>query len=119
MLQPVGSSSFFSLRLNHRSRRCSESLEQFSQRLSACGIALAQSGQNRELVGRHFAALTIGNKLKAHSLAFMQTAEAGALYGANVDEGISAAVIWCDEAKALLGIEPFHGSRSHGKPFLD
>jgi hypothetical protein len=35
-----------------------------------------------------------------------------------VDKGVAPAIIRRDETKALLGIEPFHGSRSHGKPFL-
>ena len=75
------------------------------------------SGQNFEIVGRHLAALPIGNELEANLLALMQIAEAGTLYSADVDEGISAAVIRRNETEALLGIEPFYGSRGHGKPF--
>jgi len=34
-----------------------------------------------------------------------------------MDECISSTVIRCYKSKALLDIEPFYGSRSHGNPF--
>jgi hypothetical protein len=74
-----------------------------------------QLGQSLEVVGRHLAALAVGDELIAHLLTFAQIAESGALYCADVNKSIIAAVIWRDETEALLGIEPLHGSRSHEK----
>jgi hypothetical protein len=37
-----------------------------------------------------------------------------------VDEGIWAAIIWCDKAKAFLAIKPFYCSGSHRVvPFIE
>src|SRR5215475_6586830 len=40
--------------------------------------------------------------------------QACALDSADMDEGVLAAVVRLDEAIALGGVEPLHGSRSHG-----
>src|SRR5215475_15840919 len=40
--------------------------------------------------------------------------QACALDSADMDEGVLAAVVRLDEAIALCGVEPLHGSRSHG-----
>src|SRR4029077_13134514 len=67
---------------------------------------------------RHLAAPAIGNEIEFDLLPFAQHAEAGALDRADVHEGIAAAIIGLDETKTLLAVEPFHGSRRHGRPFL-
>ncbi len=72
-----------------------------------------RSAQKLEIVSRHLAALAVGDELKAHLLTFLQVADASALHSADVDKGVAAAVVRRNEAKALLGIKPFHGSRSH------
>src|SRR5450631_3416851 len=71
-----------------------------------------------EIVSRHLAAPAIGNEIELDLLAFAQHAETGALDRANVHESIAAAIIGLDETKTLLAVEPFHGSRRHGRPFL-
>lgn len=70
-----------------------------------------------EIIRRHFAALAIGHEFKAYSLTFAQLAKTGALDGADMDEGVAAAVIGGDKSKSLLGVEPFHGSNCHWEPF--
>jgi hypothetical protein len=76
-----------------------------------------QLGQSLKVVGRHLAALAVGDELEAYLLTFAQVAEPSPFDSADMDEGIIAAVIRLDEAEALLGVEPFHGSRSHSKLF--
>ena len=71
-----------------------------------------------EIVGRHLAAAAIGNEIELDLLAFAQHAKAGALDRADMHEGIAAAIIGLDETKTLLAVEPLHGSRRHGRPFL-
>src|SRR5689334_25350728 len=70
-----------------------------------------------EIVGRQLAAAVVSDELELDLLPFSQVAEAGALDGTDMDEGILAAVVRLDEAKALGRVEPLHGSR-HGKSFL-
>jgi hypothetical protein len=72
---------------------------------------------NFEVVRRHFAAFAIGYEFEVHLLAFAQITQTGALHGTYVNECIRPTLIWCDEAEALLGIEPFDGAGWHAKPF--
>lgn len=73
----------------------------------------AQSIQNLEAVRRHFATLAVGDEFETHLVTFTQIIVAGAFDRADVNEGVAAAVIRLNEAKTFLGVEPFHGSRSH------
>src|SRR5919108_6204662 len=54
--------------------------------------------------------------LVAHLRALGQRLEAVALDRAVVNEQVLACVIRCDEAVALLVVEPLHGSCSHSVP---
>lgn len=56
-------------------------------------------------------------KLVAELLALVKIANARSLYSGNVNENVVGPVIGLDEAVALLGVEPFHSSGSHRKPF--
>src|SRR5260370_28065912 len=60
----------------------------------------------------------MGNDIELDLLASAQHAEAGAHARADVHESIAAAIIGLDETKTLLAVEPLHGSRRHGRPFL-
>ena len=73
----------------------------------------AQSAQILKMVSGHFSAFTVGYEFIADLLAFAQIADTGAFDGADVNEGVSATSIRSDEAKALLSVEPLHGSRWH------
>jgi hypothetical protein len=81
--------------------------------------AAQMSGQDFELVGRHLAALAVGNELEGNLVSLAQLADACPFDGADMDEGVWAAAIERDEAKAFFGIKPLYGSLSHGNPFLD
>jgi hypothetical protein len=72
-----------------------------------------RSSDNFEVVRRHLAALGIGDELEAHLLTIAQIAYSRALDGADMDKGVIAAIVRCNEPETLLGIEPFHGSRNH------
>jgi hypothetical protein len=64
---------------------------------------LAQrSVQNFQVIGRHLAALMVGNELELEFLSLAQLIDSGAFHCADMDEGILAAIIWGDEAEALL-----------------
>jgi len=67
-----------------------------------------------EVVGRQLAAALVGHEVELDLLTLDQVIEAGALDGADMDEGVLAAVVRLDKAEALGGVEPLHGSRSHG-----
>ena len=77
-----------------------------------------RSGDAFQIFSGHLAALPVGDKVELELLALEQIVEAGALDGADVDEGVGPTVVRGDESKALLRVEPFDGSRSHGNPFL-
>jgi hypothetical protein len=88
------------------------------------GLNLGQSfeGSARDLQVYGLGALTatIRLRVEAHFLVFRETGQARRLYGRDVDEDIGAAIIWLDEAEALVGIEEFY-SASFGHaagPFL-
>lgn len=60
-------------------------------------VPTLQSGQKFQLFGRHLACPAIGNELEAHLLTFPQIGDAGALHGADMDEGVRAAIVRRDE----------------------
>src|SRR4051812_16974592 len=68
-----------------------------------------------QLAGRHLAAALVALELEADLLAFRQRAEARTFDGGDVDEHVLAAAIRLDEAKALGGVEPLHGSNRHSR----
>jgi hypothetical protein len=72
-----------------------------------------------KLFGGHLPALAVRDKLEGHFVALAQLVEAGTFDGADVNEGVLAAVIRRNEAEALFGIKPFYGSLRHGNPFLE
>src|SRR5690242_11054638 len=80
---------------------------------NAPAIAPTPSFHGFEIVRGRLPAPLIGDEIEAQLLALVQLAEAGALDGSDVDEGVLAAVILRDEAEAPLGVEPFDGSRCH------
>lgn len=69
------------------------------------------SVQNFEIVRGHLAALPVRDELEAHLLALVQITEAATLHSADMDKGIFAAVIRCNEAKTLFRVEPLYNSR--------
>jgi hypothetical protein len=81
------------------------------------GVANLRSGVNFEIIRGHLAAFAIGYEFEVHLLAFTQIAQSGAFHGTDVNERIRPTLIGCDEAEALLGIEPFDGAGWHAKPF--
>ena len=66
-----------------------------------------------EVRGGHLARALVRHEVELDLLAFRQVAHAGALDGADVDEGVLAAVVGLDETEALGGVKPFHGSHGH------
>ncbi len=77
------------------------------------------SGHDFQLFGRHLAALAVRNEFEGNFVTLAQLVETRALYGADVNEGILAAVVRRNEAKAFFGIKPLDGSLRHGNPFLE
>jgi hypothetical protein len=67
-----------------------------------------------QAISRRLAGPAIGHDVKDHLLAFVQAVKARALDGADVNENIRPAIVRLNEAEALLGIEPLHGSVMHG-----
>src|SRR5204863_5632290 len=76
-----------------------------------------RSADRLQVICRHLAAPAIGHELELDLLAFAERAHAGALDSADMNERILAAIVRLDETEALLGVEPFNGSRRHGRPF--
>ncbi len=70
-----------------------------------------------QVAGRHLARLVVALEVETDLLAFNDFAHSGALDGRDVNEGVSAAVVWLNEAEALCGIEPFYGASGHDEPF--
>lgn len=66
-----------------------------------------------QLIGRRFAALAISNDLEGDFLSFIQASEACTFDGTDVHEDIRTTAVRRDEAEALLGIEPLHGTCRH------
>src|SRR6202000_3414182 len=62
---------------------------------------------------RSLRATRVGNDVEGNLLTFVQAAHAGSFHGGSVHEHVLAAAFRRDEAKALGGIEEFHGSDSH------
>jgi len=79
--------------------------------------ARPRSGVNLEVIRGHLAAFAVGYQFEVHLLAFAQITQPGALHGTDVDECIRPTLIGCDEAEALLGIEPLDGPGRHAMPF--
>src|ERR1700752_5333920 len=77
-------------------------------------LAEKQSGGGAQVVGRRLAGTAIGHDLVGDLLALTQRTKASALDSRDVHEHILAAVIRLDEAVALGGVKPFHGSHAHG-----
>lgn len=71
-----------------------------------------------EAFGRHLAGAAVGLELVGDLLALVEGAQARTLDRADVHERVLTAAIGGDEAEALGRVEPLHGSRRHGRPFL-
>jgi hypothetical protein len=78
---------------------------------------MMQSNLNLQSIGRHLSALAIRYELVLDLLALPEIIDPGALNGADMYEGVRAAIVRRDETKALLGVEPFNCSRGHGTSF--
>src|SRR5690606_17742273 len=72
-----------------------------------------QASGGREVASRGLAGAAVRLELVGDLLAFIQTAQAGALHGADVDENVLAAVIRLNETITLLLVEPLHGAGAH------
>jgi hypothetical protein len=83
----------------------------------AATSASQSSGVNLEIIRGHFAALAVRHEFEVHLLAFTQVTQARAFNGADVYECIRPTLIGCDEAEALLAVEPLNGPSRHEKPF--
>ena len=59
------------------------------------------------------AAAVVLLKLVGDALLAIEGAQSGGFDGADMHIGIAAAVVRLDEAKALFGVEEFHGSGGH------
>lgn len=66
---------------------------------------------------RHLARLHVALHVEADLLTLDDLAHSGAFDCRNVHEGIGAAVVRLNEAKALGGIEPFYCASGHDEPF--
>jgi hypothetical protein len=66
-----------------------------------------------QIVRGRLAAPAIGDNVKGHFLTLVEAPQTSALYGADMNENVIAALIRLDEAKAFLAVEPFHGSGLH------
>jgi hypothetical protein len=66
-----------------------------------------------QIFGRGLARLSISDNVVRDLLSLVEALHSGAFDRADMHEHILAAVIWLDEAKAFLAIEPFHGSLCH------
>ena len=75
-------------------------------------VSLAPLGDD-EVSCRRAPRPLVGNHFKGDLLAVLQTLETRTLYGGDVDEDVLAAVVWLNEAKAFLGVEPFHCAGGH------
>ena len=71
------------------------------------------SADGLEILGGLLAAALIRHQVELDLLALRQMVEAGPFDGADMDEGVLAAVVRQDEAKALGRVKPLHGSHRH------
>jgi hypothetical protein len=78
-----------------------------------------KSAEHFELFGRKLSASLVRDQFEGDLVAFAQLAQAGALYSADMDEGVLAAVIRHDETETFFGVKPLHGSLGHGNPFSE
>ncbi len=61
----------------------------------------------------------IGNNLERDLLSFIEAIQSGAFDCTDVHEDILATVIWLDETKAFLAVEPLYDSLRHVTLLLD
>ena len=73
----------------------------------------SRRSSNLQIFGAAFAASGIDLDLKRYLLALGQVGQSGAFYGADMNEYIVAAIIWLNEAKSLLAVEPLDRTRCH------
>ena len=66
-----------------------------------------------QIVRRGLAGPSIGNNVEGDLLSLVEAMHPSAFDCADMHEHILAAVIWLDESKAFLPIEPLHGSLCH------
>jgi len=71
-----------------------------------------------QIIRRGFAGPAVCYDLERNLLSLVEGAQAGTFNRADMNEDILAALVRLNEAKALLVIEPFHCSRSHGEIVL-
>src|SRR5262245_2487437 len=72
-----------------------------------------------EVARRRLASAAVGDDFEGDLLAFIQTAHAGLLDGADVNEHILAACFRLNETKTLLGVEPLDDTCLHVNSLLD
>ena len=70
-----------------------------------------------QTISRRFAGAAIGNDLIGNLLTLIEATQPGAFNCANVDKYVRAARLGLNEAKTLLGIEPFYDTCLHVFPF--
>src|SRR3954468_210152 len=76
------------------------------------GPPFAECGSERADVLRLRALLALGD-VELHLLILVEAAEAARRDRGEVGEDVGAAVVRADEAEALVGVEPLHGTCSH------
>jgi hypothetical protein len=73
----------------------------------------ARRSEGAQVLGRGLACSSVGNNVKGNLLSLVEAVHPSAFDRADVYEYILATVIWLNESKALLAVEPLHGSLRH------
>src|ERR1700741_5236157 len=76
-------------------------------------VRVSHSVDDCQALRGHLAAPLVRDQFEAELLSLAELADPSTLHRADMDEGILAAVIRRNKAKALLEIKPLHGSRRH------
>jgi hypothetical protein len=66
-----------------------------------------------QIACRGLACFAISNEIEKDPLSLVEATHAGAFNSADMNEDVLAAVVWLNESKALMAIEPLHGSFCH------
>jgi hypothetical protein len=82
---------------------------------SAVARALKLELGNLQVASGCLASPLIGLDIERDLLAFNESAQAGALERAHMDEDVLAAIIGLNEAVAFLAVVPFHDTHIHGE----
>jgi len=70
-----------------------------------------------QVASRHLTGFSIALELKRDLLTFHEFAHTCTFYSRDVNEGVSAAVVWLDKAETFGGIKPFYCASGHSEAF--